>query len=114
LGYVKLLTVVLKYVPQAWMNYKRKSTQGWSIYPMLLDFAGGWLSLGQLVIDSALQNDWSGISGNPIKFGLSNVTIIFDVVFFMQHYVWYRDPAKSAEEEEEWEHERERLVQQDD
>jgi len=113
LGYVKLLTVVLKYIPQAWMNYKRKSTEGWSIYPMLLDFAGGWLSLGQLVIDSALQNDWSGISGNPIKFGLGNVTIVFDIIFFLQHYVLYRNPAKTVEEEEDWERERERLVQQD-
>jgi cystinosin len=114
LGYVKLLTVVLKYIPQAWMNYKRKSTEGWSIYPMLLDFAGGWLSLGQLVMDSALQHNWSGISGNPIKFGLGNVTLLFDMVFFLQHYVLYRPLAKTLEQDEGWERERERLVQQND
>lgn len=114
MGYVKLLTVVLKYIPQAYHNYKRKSTEGWSIYTILLDFAGGWLSLGQLVIDSALQNDWSGISGNPIKFGLGNVTIVFDIIFFLQHYVLYRHPAKTVEEEEEWDRERERLIRGDD
>lgn len=108
LGYVKLITVVLKYIPQAWVNFKRKSTDGWSIYPMLLDFAGGWLSMAQLILDSSLQNDWSGITGNPVKFGLGNITIVFDVIFFVQHYILYRHPAKSAEEED-WD-EREGLL----
>ena len=58
---------------------------------MLLDFAGGWLSLAQLCIDSALENDWSGVTGNPVKFGLGNITIVFDVVFMLQHYVLYRN-----------------------
>ncbi|KAJ4357351.1 uncharacterized protein N0V89_001926 [Didymosphaeria variabile] len=110
LGYVKIITVVMKYIPQAWVNFKRKSTDGWSIYPMLLDFAGGWLSLAQLILDSSLQNDWSGITGNPVKFGLGNITIVFDIIFFVQHYILYRHPAKSAEEEEDWSHEREGLL----
>ncbi|KAL5430670.1 hypothetical protein PMIN07_003274 [Paraphaeosphaeria minitans] len=110
LGYVKLITVVVKYIPQVWVNFKRKSTDGWSIYPMLLDFAGGWLSLAQLVLDSSLQNDWSGITGNPVKFGLGNITIVFDIAFFVQHYILYTHPAKSAEEEEEWNDEREDLL----
>ncbi|CAN9171184.1 hypothetical protein CUC08_Gglean012289 [Alternaria sp. MG1] len=101
LGYVKLLTVFLKYIPQAWVNYKRKSTLGWSIYPMLLDFAGGWLSLAQLCIDSALENDWSGVTGNPVKFGLGNITIVFDIIFMLQHYVLYKRPAKHLEDEDE-------------
>lgn len=101
LGYVKLLTVILKYIPQAWVNYKRKSTQGWSIYPMLLDFAGGWLSLAQLCIDSALENDWSGVTGNPVKFGLGNVTIVFDVIFMLQHYVLYRHTSEKTMDEDE-------------
>ncbi|CAA9965705.1 hypothetical protein CFE70_008580 [Pyrenophora teres f. teres 0-1] len=106
LGYVKLLTVLVKYIPQAWFNYKRKSTAGWSIYPMLLDFAGGWLSLAQLCIDSALANDWSGVMGNPVKFGLGNITIVFDIIFMLQHYVLYRHVEKNKEDEEE----RQRLV----
>lgn len=69
---------------------------------MLLDFAGGWLSLAQLCIDSALQNDWSGVTGNPVKFGLGNITIVFDIIFMVQHYVLYRHtPGKTVEDEEE-------------
>jgi len=73
---------------------------------MLLDFAGGWLSLAQLCIDSALENDWSGVTGNPVKFGLGNITIVFDIIFMFQHYVLYRHVDKNKEDEEE----RQRLV----
>ncbi|KAF7564653.1 cystinosin [Pyrenophora tritici-repentis] len=74
---------------------------------MLLDFAGGWLSLAQLCIDSALENDWGGVTGNPVKFGLGNITIVFDIIFMIQHYVLYRHVEKNKEEDEE---ERQRLV----
>lgn len=40
----------MKYVPQAFMNYRRKSTDGWSIGNILLDFTGGTLSIGQMLI----------------------------------------------------------------
>ncbi|KAL2863920.1 putative L-cystine transporter [Aspergillus lucknowensis] len=95
LSYVKLVITVVKYVPQAWVNYKRKSTRGWSIVQILLDLTGGVLSLVQLVLDSAFQNDWGGFTGNPIKFLLSNVTIFFDLVFVIQHYILYRDAEDS-------------------
>lgn len=88
---MKLVITVVKYVPQAWVNYKRKSTRGWNIVQILLDFTGGVLSLAQLVLDSAFQDDWSGITGNPIKFLLSNVSIFFDLLFMVQHYILYRD-----------------------
>ncbi|GAQ11508.1 cystinosin homolog [Aspergillus lentulus] len=91
LSYVKLIITIVKYVPQAWVNYKRKSTEGWSISQILFDLTGGVLSLLQLVLDSSFQSDWSGITGNPVKFLLSNVTILFDLVFIVQHYILYRD-----------------------
>ncbi|KAJ5688592.1 hypothetical protein N7462_002984 [Penicillium macrosclerotiorum] len=87
----KVAITVVKYVPQAWLNYKRKSTVGWSIVTILFDLTGGVLSLIQLVLDSSLQNDWSGITGNPVKLLLGNVTIFFDLIFIIQHYVLYRD-----------------------
>ncbi|KAI9790458.1 MAG: hypothetical protein M1816_005122 [Peltula sp. TS41687] len=89
-GYVKLLITVVKYVPQAWTNYRRQSTVGWSIDQILLDSAGGVLSIMQLALDSSLQGDWTGVTGNPVKFGLGNVSVFFDVVFILQHYVLYR------------------------
>lgn len=90
---------------------------GWSIYTILLDFSGGWLSLAQLVIDSSLQHDWTGVTDNPVKFGLGNITIVFDIIFFLQHYVLYRHSKKVREDDEtddgEWVPERERLVADD-
>lgn len=81
---------------------------------MLLDFAGGWFSLAQLAIDSWLQNDWSGVTGNPVKFGLGNISIVFDIIFILQHYVLYRQPGKHVDDEHadevDSESEREHLI----
>ncbi|KAI9752718.1 MAG: hypothetical protein M4579_005517 [Chaenotheca gracillima] len=93
-GYVKLLITFVKYIPQVWANYKRKSTTGWSIEQVLLDFVGGILSILQLILDSSLQNDWSGITGNPVKLGLGNISCFFDIMFIVQHYWLYRDSEK--------------------
>src|SRR5436305_3231396 len=79
-------------MPQVWVNYKRQSTKGWSIWQILLDVTGGVLSILQLVIDSSLQADWSGIMGNSVKLGLGNVSIFFDLIFIMQHYFLYTTP----------------------
>ena len=64
---------------------------------MLLDTLGGVLSLLQLFVDSALQDDWSGLTGNPMKFGLAQVSIVFDVVFLLQHYVLYGPAERKVE-----------------
>lgn len=98
-SYVKLVVTLVKYTPQVVANYRNKSTKGWSILQILLDFAGGLLSCAQQAIDSYIQRDWSGITGNPVKFALGNVSMIYDVVFMAQHYVLYRgnDKGKSGE-----------------
>ena len=62
---------------------------GWSISQILLDFAGGVLSIAQQGIDSYLQGDWSGVTGNPVKFALGNVSMVYDTVFITQHYILY-------------------------
>ncbi|KXT18985.1 hypothetical protein AC579_8757 [Pseudocercospora musae] len=87
--YVKLAFTIFKYIPQTISNFRRQSTLGWSITQQLLDFTGGVLSLFQLIIDSSLQNDWSGLSGNPLKFGLANISLVFDIIFILQHFVLF-------------------------
>ncbi len=74
------------------LNYRRKSTKGWQIWNILLDFSGGILSIIQLIGDSieeakeqgSLYSSWTtGIVGNPAKIGLGVVSISFDVSFDM-------------------------------
>lgn len=89
-SYIKLFITLVKYMPQVLTNYRNHSTHGWSIAQILLDFAGGILSIAQLSIDSYLQGDWSGITGNPVKLALGNVSMFFDIIFFIQHYWLYR------------------------
>lgn len=87
-SYIKIVATVVKYCPQVMYNYKRKSTEGWSIWQILLDFVGGILSVAQLGIDASLQGATiNGIIGNPVKFLLGNVSILFDIIFMVQHYL---------------------------
>ncbi|ERF73662.1 hypothetical protein EPUS_00915 [Endocarpon pusillum Z07020] len=98
-GHVKLLVTLVKYMPQVWVNYKRQSTDGWSIEQILLDFSGGVLSIVQLLIDASFQPDWSGVTGNPVKLGLGNITIFFDLIFITQHYLLYRHTGQGKVDE---------------
>jgi cystinosin len=104
LGYVKLVVTFVKYIPQAVLNYKRKSTDGWSIGQILFDLTGGLLSVTQLVLDASFGGDWSGITGNPLKLGLANISMMFDVLFITQHFILYRsldDISTTSDEEED-------------
>lgn len=114
-SYVKLLVTLIKYAPQLLTNYRNQSTRGWSIWQVLLDLAGGILSIAQQGIDSWLQRDWSGITGNPVKFALGNASLVYDSVFMVQHYVLYRGadaaPAPAAfEGKSRWTSEEEPLL----
>ena len=44
LSYIKIFISLIKYIPQVLMNFRRKSTMGWSIWNILLDLTGGTLS----------------------------------------------------------------------
>jgi cystinosin len=92
LSSIKIATSLSKYVPQAYYNYRRKSTAGWSVLNILLDFAGGVLSLLQAFLDSIEANSWYPIIGNPVKFALGLSSLLFDTVFLTQHYVLYTEP----------------------
>ena len=107
------------------MNFRRKSTVGWSIGNVLLDFTGGTLSILQMFLISynygnylsilliylsinifyvsilmilfIHSDDWKSIFGDPTKFGLGAFSICFDLLFMTQHYILYRHPPASKE-----------------
>ncbi|CAG8488022.1 24691_t:CDS:2 [Gigaspora rosea] len=115
LSYIKLSISLIKYLPQAYLNFRRKSTVGWSIHNILLDFTGGVLSILQLILDAYLTNNWSGISGDPVKFGLGFLSIGFDLLFMSQHFILYRNRYDEAMIKKNSDmisasHERERLL----
>ncbi|XP_043651848.1 cystinosin homolog [Drosophila teissieri] len=95
-SYVKLTITIIKYVPQALMNYRRKSTSGWSIGNILLDFTGGTLSMLQMILNAHNYDDWVSLFGDPTKFGLGLFSVLFDIFFMLQHYVFYRHSRESS------------------
>ncbi len=89
LSYLKVAISLCKYSPQVYIIYKRKSTTGWNIWNVLLDITGGVLSICQLVLDCWAAGDWSGITGNMAKFSLGALSIVYDIIFILQHYLWF-------------------------
>jgi len=87
-GYLKLTVTLLKYIPLVYWNYKRQSTEGFSVKAILCDFTGGTFSIGQNLID--LLDGTTPII-NPIKFGLGIVTMGYDSYLMLQHYVFYKE-----------------------
>lgn len=83
MGYCKAAISFVKYVPQVYLNYSRKSTVGWSLANVILDFLGGSLSFLQIVINAVALGEpvFTGDAFNLVKFILSCMSILFDSIF---------------------------------
>ncbi|KAF3835623.1 hypothetical protein F7725_028181 [Dissostichus mawsoni] len=64
----------------AYMNYKKQSTDGWSIGNVLLDFTGGVLSILQMILQSYNNDEWRLIFGDPTKFGLGVFSVVMKLL----------------------------------
>jgi cystinosin len=72
---IQVLMTAIKYIPQAVMNFRRKSTIGWSIGNILLDLTGGVLNFGQMGVQSVDQHTLVNFYGNIGKTLLSLVRV---------------------------------------
>ncbi|KAK7266855.1 hypothetical protein RIF29_19513 [Crotalaria pallida] len=107
---IQVSLTIIKYVPQAVMNFQRKSTDGWSIGFSLLDFSGGIANFGQMVFQSIDQASWKNLYGNIGKLLVALVSVFFDIIFMFQHYLLY--PAKKSRSETSTESRRRKSLDQ--
>ena len=94
LSYIKVCITCMKYIPQVYFNYHRRSTVGWNIWQILLDLFGGIFSTAQLIYDAPSTTANDVVISNLPKFMLGNISIAFDVIFVVQHY--YLFPTAST------------------
>ncbi|XP_062153001.1 cystinosin homolog [Alnus glutinosa] len=92
---IQVFMTVIKYIPQVFMNFKRKSTDGFSIGYILLDFFGALTSFLQMVVQSIDQGSLVNFYGNKGKMLLSLVSMSFDIIFMSQRFVLY--PVKQPQ-----------------
>ncbi|XP_076033306.1 cystinosin homolog [Oratosquilla oratoria] len=97
-SYTKVIITAIKYTPQLFLNYKNKSTAGWSIWGVTLDFTGGLFSLIQMFLLAANYDNWTSILTDPAKLGLGLLAIFYNILFFVQHFCLYREEPKCIEE----------------
>ena len=93
---LQLAMTFIKYSPQAYYNWKRKSTEGWSVWGIVLDLVGGICNLFQLLLLCWNTSDVSVLTGDVGKLGLSIETLVFDIIFIFQHTVLYSKSKKYA------------------
>ncbi|XP_061376225.1 cystinosin homolog [Gastrolobium bilobum] len=98
---IQVCMTVIKYFPQAFMNFLRKSTDGFSIGGVLLDFSGGVFNYSQMAVQSIDQGSWVNFYGNIGKVLISLVTIFYDSILMLQHYVLYPEKKGTSKNSEE-------------
>jgi cystinosin len=96
---IQLLMTAIKYIPQVYFNFTRKSTVGWSISNILLDLTGGTSNFAQMLTQSIDQNSFVNFSGNIGKVGLSVLSVFFDIVFTVQHFCLYTQHSEVTPED---------------
>ncbi|XP_024031347.1 cystinosin homolog [Morus notabilis] len=89
---IQVVMAAIKYTPQAFMNFKRKSTDGFSIYIICFNFTGSVANFMQMAVQSIDQNSWVNFYGNIGKILLSLVSTFYDLIFLCQHFLLY--PAR--------------------
>ena len=50
----------------------------------------------QVGLNAFARGDISVVTGNPAKLGISLLSIAFDALFILQHYVWYPSSSNSS------------------
>ena len=54
-----------------------------------MDFTGGLTSTTQLFVDA---RSWKEVVADFPKLGLGSISMFFDIIFLVQHYVLYTEP----------------------
>ena len=94
MGTLKTIFSVYMLIPQAILNWKRKSTYGWSVLNCILDVFAGLFSIVQVMIDywgldlPVTQRGPRDL--NIAKLSLGLVCVVFDILFIYQHFYLYR------------------------
>ncbi|KAL0450741.1 UNVERIFIED_CONTAM: Cystinosin [Sesamum latifolium] len=92
---LQIVMTTIKYMPQAVFNFQRKSTSGFSMGYVSFDFLGSATSFCQMMVQSIDQRSWVNFYGNIGKTLLSLVSIFFDILFMVQHFVLYPSKKKT-------------------
>ena len=62
-SYIKLSMNIVKFIPQIWKNFRRKSTVGWSIGLTFLEMVGGVFNFLQMLFESINAGNFNVFKG---------------------------------------------------
>ena len=85
----------LKYVPQIYYTYKRKSIHDWNIANVHFDILGALFLLSEMIVTAINKNEIDSLFSNLAKFNLTIITILFDSILYIQYYYFYPHNLKT-------------------
>ena len=77
-----VITILISWLPQVLLNCKLKSTEGFTIWGVILDLLGGLLSVLQLIFDAYNRSDPTAIQGDFAKLFIGLISIFYMVSLF--------------------------------
>eukprot|EP00298_Acanthocystis_sp_HF-20_P008992 c18036_g1_i1.p1 GENE.c18036_g1_i1~~c18036_g1_i1.p1 ORF type:complete len:323 (-),score=52.32 c18036_g1_i1:34-1002(-) len=78
---------LLKYLPQAFYSYKRKSTSGWSKSYVQFDLIGYIFCIIHILVDTSISGSFS--DNQILDLFVAFVFVIFDILFLLQINIWF-------------------------
>ena len=89
-SYLKMFSTLSKYLPQIYFNFRRKTTKGFSMDAMVLDFFGGLFLTAQQIVDCMDEGNMSPITGNLVKVLLGVFSMINNLILILQKLIYGR------------------------
>lgn len=99
IGMVKVLASLFKLIPQAVLNHVRRSTVGWSFSSILFDTIGGTFSIAQQVARCFRVKSLAPFTSNYAKTFLAVESLLFDIFFIAQHFIFHSSQQEALHEE---------------
>jgi cystinosin len=93
MGLIRVYNNAIKFMPQLYLNWLRRSTDGWSIEGVYVDLAAAILYLIRIIVDLTERQKFDQFSTSIRSQVLiiSQILIGCDLIFIFQHFVSLRD-----------------------
>lgn len=80
----------MKYVPQVFLNIRRRSTTGWNIWNVILDLTGGLLSV--LQVSTEIYHCVPSVHISPAD--MLVVLLLYNTIYYLARIVVVHVPRK--------------------
>mmetsp|Transcript_2382 Transcript_2382/g.3464 ORF Transcript_2382/g.3464 Transcript_2382/m.3464 type:complete len:308 (-) Transcript_2382:2970-3893(-) len=104
LGKLKIVSASIKYIPQIYLIFSSKNSNGLSFGSIAFDFSGGFFSILQMLMEAIALNDFKEISNTlklkqlSPKLSLGMISIIANSILYYQYRTYFKTNEKNMDD----------------